>query len=127
MSHRTPKLRKLAKAARAQSTPETRPLIENIIAHMERSPSYYSALGRFVSDFSRIETTLQRTLWIAAGVSDNVAPAVFSGLKVEGCLQFIKRIADAKGWKTSQSDLLEEITSRLGPINKLRNDILHYG
>jgi hypothetical protein len=39
----------------------------------------------------------------------------------------IKRIAEATNWPTAKKERLEEITLRLGPINKLRNDILHYG
>jgi hypothetical protein len=119
----------IAKALRSakNQTPEYRALIENAIARMERTPAYYEALGGFVTEFARVETTLQQTLWLAAGVPATVARAIFSGLKVEGCLQFIKRVADAKNWSATQQAQLKEITDRLGPINKLRNDILHHG
>lgn len=123
-----PKFQELAKALRsAADTPEYQSFVEDALARMERGPAYYTALGRFVSDFARVETTLQQTLWMAAGAPVTVARAVFSGLKVEGCLQFIKKIADAKKWKPAQKQRLEEITERLGPLNKLRNDILHHG
>jgi hypothetical protein len=113
--------------SKTDATPEFKAFAEGLIARMKHGPAYYDALGHFVSDFSRIETTLQQALWMAAGVEPTVARAIFSGLKVEGCLQFMKRIADAKKWKPDQKRRLEEITQRLGPLNKLRNDILHYG
>ncbi len=39
----------------------------------------------------------------------------------------MRRIADAKKWSAANKNRLEEIASHLGLINKLRNDILHYG
>jgi hypothetical protein len=119
----------IAKAFReaAADNPEQLAIMEGIIAHMKRTPPYYAALGRFVSRFSQVETTLQTSLWIIARIKPPVAPAIFNGLKIEGCLQVIKRIADAKNWSAAKKKRLEEITNRLGPINRLRNDILHYG
>src|SRR5690349_17173983 len=71
-------------------------------SYAKKTATYYEALGRFVTRFSHIETFLQQTLWSAARVDSPVAPAIFSGLKVEGCLQYLKRIADAKGWNADQ-------------------------
>src|ERR1700722_13093198 len=120
------KLQKLAESLRASAyTREAKAFVDDVIARVERSPAYYAALGRFVSDFSRVETTLQYALWAAAGVGRPLGPAIFSGHKIDGCLQLMKRIADAKGWELSQKEMLDEITDRLGPLNRLRNDILH--
>jgi hypothetical protein len=118
----------LAKAMRAKAeNPEQLAAFENIIAHIKRSPPYYAALGRFVSKFAQVETILQTSLWMIARIKPPIAPAIFNGFKIEGCLGTIKRIADAKNWSARKKDQLEEITNRLGPINRLRNDILHYG
>ena len=122
------KLEELAESLRASAdTPEAKAFVEDAIARIERSPAYYAALGQFVSSFSRVETTLQYALWAAARVHRPLGPAIFSGYKIEGCLQLMKRIADAKDWEPSQKEMLEEITNRLGPLNRLRNDILHFG
>jgi hypothetical protein len=122
------KLKAFAGAIRSGAdTPQAKAFVEDVIARIERSDAYYTALGKFVSDFSRVETTLHTSLWAIAGVRAPVAQAIFSGFKIEGCLQLIKRIADAKNWPATSKQRLENITSHLGPINKLRNDILHYG
>lgn len=122
------KLKAFAEAIRSKAdTPQAKAFVENVIARIERSDAYYTALGNFVNNFSQVETTLQHTLWMVSGVKADVAPAIFSGLRVEGCLQFLRRIADAKKWNSPKKQALEEIIARLGPINKLRNDILHYG
>jgi len=118
----------LAKVMREKAeSPEQLAVMEGVIAHIKRAPPYYAALGRFVSKFAQVETILQTSLWMIARTKPPVAPAIFNGLKIEGCLGAIKRIADAKNWSAKKKDRLEEIINRLGPINRLRNDILHYG
>lgn len=122
------KLKAFARAIRSGAdTPQAKAFVEDVVARIERSDAYYTTLGKFVSDFSRVETTLHNSLWAVAGVPPPVAQAIFSGFRIEGCLQLIRRIADAKKWPAANKNRLEEIASHLGPINKLRNDILHYG
>ncbi len=77
--------------------------------------------------FSDIEATMQATLWHFAGVSTPTAQAVFSGTRIEGAMQFINRIADAQRWKKSKRNQIQHIFTQLGHLNKLRNEILHYG
>ena len=67
------------------------------------------------------------TLWHFAGVSTPTAQAVFSGTRIEGAMQFINRIADAQRWKKSKRNQIQHIFTQLGHLNKLRNEILHYG
>jgi len=93
----------------------------------EKAEGYMLALGRFVSIFSKVEATLQTSLWKLAGVPEPTAQAVFSGLRVDACIQFIGRIADAQKWEKRRKDELRYVFSQLGMINKLRNNILHYG
>jgi|ERR1039457_6746729 hypothetical protein len=79
-----------AEALRSKAnTPEFKAFAEDVIARMKRTPAYYAALGRFVTEFSRVETTILTSLGVVAGVPPPVAQAIFSGIKVEGCLQFI--------------------------------------
>jgi hypothetical protein len=77
--------------------------------------------------FSDIEASMQATLWHFAGVSTPTAQAVFSGTRIEGAMQFINRIADAQRWKKSKRNQIQHIFTQLGHLNKLRNEILHYG
>ncbi len=89
--------------------------------------AYMLALGRFVSEFSNVEAIIQTALWKFSGVAEPTAQAVFSGVRIEGCIQFINRIAAAQKWSKAKKNELEHVLSHLGKINKLRNDILHYG
>jgi hypothetical protein len=55
------------------------------------------------------------------------AQAVFSGVRVNGAMQFINRLADAQNWDKARKDELQFMFAQLGIINRLRNDLLHYG
>ena len=80
---------------------------------------YYDALGQFVTAFSQVETTLLRALWQLA--------QFLSGVRIEGAIGFINRIADAENWPKDKRSDWQKIFTQIGLINKLRNDILHYG
>jgi hypothetical protein len=88
---------------------------------------YYDALGRFVTAFSMVETTLLRVLWKLAHLEAPYAQAVLSGVRIEGSMGYINRIADAEKWSPEKRQNWQKIFSQIGLINKLRNDILHYG
>jgi hypothetical protein len=93
----------------------------------EHLDTYHRALGAFVSAFSQVEATLLRALWILAKLKPPYAQAVLSGVKIEGAMGLINRIAEAEQWPESKKSQWEVVFSQLGIINKLRNDILHYG
>ena len=42
-------------------------------------------------------------------------------------MKLINRIADAQKWRKPQREKLTYVFQHLGQLNKLRNDILHYG
>ena len=88
---------------------------------------YYDALGRFVTAFSQVETTLLRALWTLARLQAPYAQAVLSGVRIEGAMGLINRIADAEKWAPEKRQDWQKIFAHIGLINKLRNDILHYG
>ncbi|MHA1548016.1 MAG: hypothetical protein ACTSU0_10020 [Alphaproteobacteria bacterium] len=89
--------------------------------------SFLYSLGRFVSTFANTETHIQTVLWHFAGVEAPIAPAVFSGVRINAALGSLKRIADAKKWDKRKTDELKELSQRMGEITQLRNDILHFG
>src|ERR1700675_4670161 len=96
-------------------------------AFREHIGNYHRALGAFVSAFSQVEATLLRILWILARLEAPYAQAVLSGVKIEGAMGFINRIAEAEQWPENKKSQWQVIFTHLGLINKLRNDILHYG
>jgi hypothetical protein len=93
----------------------------------KQAEPYLIALGRFVSLFSQIEANLQSALWRFAKVPTPTAQAIFSGIRTDGAMQYIRRIADAEQWSKEKKAELEQVFAKLGAINKLRNDLLHYG
>lgn len=96
-------------------------------AKLDAMDRYHMALGSFVSKFSQVECTLQTVLWTIARVSDATGKAVFSGVRPDQALSYLNRIADAEKWPAERKANLTLIADRLGPITKLRNDLLHYG
>jgi hypothetical protein len=91
------------------------------------SNEYYLALGRFVSEFTEIECTMQVALWRLSKVNSPVAQAVFSGVRAEESSSKITRIAEAENWSKERQAQWKVISNRLGILRTLRNDILHYG
>jgi hypothetical protein len=88
---------------------------------------YHEALGEFISVFSEVETNLLSALWHLAGVKPPIAQAVLTGIKVEGAIGLINRLADAENWSEARKASFKKFSDQLGLINKLRNDILHNG
>jgi hypothetical protein len=68
-----------------------------------------------------------KALWIMAQLEPPYAQAVLSGVKIEGAMSFINRIAEAEQWPDEKTTQWHAVFSQLGLLNKLRNDILHYG
>jgi hypothetical protein len=90
----------------------------------EEQAGYYRALGQFVSRFAEVEGVLFLYLYTFAGVDENTAKAVLSGVRVHDGVSFIKRIAYVRN--TTLSAELEEVLSQLLIINDARNLILHH-
>jgi len=98
-----------------------------MIAALAGVDVFHLALGQFVAKFSETEALIQTTLWELAGVEPPTAQAVFSGIRTDGAMQYINRIAAAQNWPQPRADLALYAFAQLVPINKLRNNILHYG
>jgi len=93
----------------------------------EHVDKYHLSLGRFVSAFSLVEATLLRVLWTLAHLQAPYAQAVLSGVRIEGAMSLINRIADAEHWPAETRAKWKAVFDQLGIINKLRNDLLHHG
>lgn len=86
---------------------------------------YWMALGRFLDDFAHVESMLQTLLWVKADTSEETARAVFSGVRIDGAKDFIRRIAESRG---DQIDpVLTRAFGQLTVLTTLRNDVVHYG
>jgi hypothetical protein len=88
---------------------------------------YHRSLGEFVAIFSQVESTLVRSLWVLAHMEAPYAQAVLSGVRVDGAMGYINRIAEAEGWPKERKGDWQRIFTQLGLLNKLRNDLLHHG
>lgn len=88
---------------------------------------YYRALGEFVAEFTEIEAAMQAALWHLTKVSNATARAVFSGLRADDACNKITRIGDVENWNEAKRADWQMISSHLGILRTLRNDILHYG
>jgi hypothetical protein len=93
----------------------------------EELARYEQSLGRFIMAFSHVEANLQNAVWELAGVPSPTAQAVFSGVRIEAALGLIRRIAEAQKWTKIKRDNFDGVLVHLGHINRLRNDIVHYG
>ena len=93
----------------------------------KQAEPYFLALGRFVSVFAQVESMLATVLWKHAGVPPPLAQAVFSGVRTEAAMQYIRRIADAQNWPAAHKTNIELVFAQLSALTKLRNDILHFG
>jgi hypothetical protein len=109
-------------------TPEKRSALVRALAGVTFDlDSFHRSLGNFVSRFSDTEVNLQIALWQLAGLERRVAVSLLSGLRIDGASSVLSRLADAQKWPKVKRDALDAIKAHLGPITRLRNDILHYG
>jgi hypothetical protein len=89
--------------------------------------AHWQSLGRFVLTFALVEDNLQAALRICAGVTSEVARAIFSGTRVDAACSYIRRIAEAKNWSEDRKKEIDYIFRQTAEITRVRNDILHYG
>jgi len=92
---------------------------------LQNIEAYWTALGRFASQFSQLERQLQLYLMIEAGVDFKLAPAIFSGVKIDAAKSYIKRLRELKG--RAEDEFLNRLFAQISIVTTARNDILHYG
>jgi hypothetical protein len=88
---------------------------------------YLAALGRFVHAFSWVEDHVAILLWITADVQQPTAQALLSGVKIEQAISLLGRVMDAREISGPDREALEEALRQVSLINKVRNEILHFG
>lgn len=90
-------------------------------------PLYWSALGQFIEGYATTEAVMFQTLAFRSGVSTKMAQAVFSGVRTDAAIGYIKRIYEAHGVKNDEQEEMEYVFTQLKLITDLRNWLVHYG
>jgi len=90
---------------------------------------YWSALGRFIHECAAVETALHTLVLHMTGVSRGVAKAIFSGLRTDGAMDFIRRLntARAGGPDAYIAAEIDAVFPQIKAITQTRNDIVHLG
>ncbi|MCK0129044.1 hypothetical protein [Erythrobacter sp. F6033] len=86
---------------------------------------YWYALGKFVHRYAEIEATMHQILRIVSGTSVLTSKVLFSGVRVRGAADTIKRFYSASGQLVPND--LERAFERIGEITKIRDRLLHNG
>ncbi len=86
---------------------------------------YYLALGMFIQRYAGIEARLQALLWRYAEVPPEVARSIFSGVRVDQAVSFIKRLHKSRG--IEMHPMMIDTLDQIGVINAARNLTIHYG
>jgi hypothetical protein len=93
---------------------------------MENRRRFWVVLGQFVECFAHVESIIQVLLWHVSRVEVSVAQAIFSGVRAHQAIDFINRILDSEGERREKQALAGCFT-QFALLNRIRNDILHYG
>lgn len=101
--------------------PKFSPAVSELLPH-ER---YYLALGLFVQRYAGIEARLQTLLWRYAEVPPEVARSIFSGVRVDQAMSFVKRLHKSR--EIEMHPMMIDTLDQIGVINTARNLIIHYG
>src|SRR3954453_16679592 len=86
---------------------------------------FYISLGRFLHQYSLLETAMLTVLIGVSGVTQSVGRSIYSGTKARTARRYTNRILDA----TSRADLnvkLKPYFDQISLINSMRDEILHY-
>lgn len=86
---------------------------------------YFACLGAFIHQFAQVESLLFTQLVLESKIPANVARAIFSDAKNDRARDLIKRIRASRG--LPESPLLKRAFDQLSEINRLRNDLVHFG
>jgi hypothetical protein len=88
-------------------------------------PPYWEALGRFIYYYSRVENAMKITLRLVTRTRPATARALFSGVRIRGAIDFIRRTREEEGRKIPK--YVEEAFGHIAGITTERDRILHYG
>ena len=90
-------------------------------------PNYHRALGQFIETFSCCEGIVFSVLTFYAGVTIPVAKVLFGRTRMDGAIDYINRLVEARSMVPERRPDLTKILSQLRLITEMRNRIIHYG
>jgi hypothetical protein len=93
----------------------------------ERLRVYWLTLGEFIDNFAKVETATHLALRWYTRTQTVVAKAVFSGVRADAAVEYLRRLAEAAFINASEWTELEPVLNQLRAINAMRNRILHEG
>jgi hypothetical protein len=88
---------------------------------------YWLALGRFIDAYSTMELILNLSLRHYAKMPDPVAQAIFFNTRIDSAIQFLNRLIDTGEIGEPAKSDLKALFAQLLIINRIRNDVIHYG
>jgi len=97
--------------------------LEKII---DLDPKYHKALGQFIEAYATCEMYLYFLLQKIAGVSPEIGAAIFSGVRTEQAISFIRRIWLVQEPAKDVRKELDEAMKQLAAINDARNVMVHH-
>lgn len=92
-----------------------------------RLERYHTALGSFVAMFAEVELMLNFAVWHYSNVNKPMATAIFGPIRVEECSNKLRNIVTAHDLKGDRIKELMILLNQIQIIQKIRNDILHFG
>jgi hypothetical protein len=100
---------------------------DDFIKQLARRSAYHQALGQFLDMFSNIEAIMHLVLRYYAQTPEPIALAIFSGVRVDGAMNYVNRIIEVVPPKPELQAELKYVFEQLSIINKVRNDLVHHG
>lgn len=88
--------------------------------------AFVRELGQLTLAWSDLETVIYKLLKHYAGVSDEVARAVFSGTRARTAVGFLRAIAHNTSMESTRQSDLEEIFTQTLAINSMRDFVVHH-
>jgi hypothetical protein len=91
---------------------------------MEKYRPYWTALGRFIHEFARVEYLLQVLLRTLTGLSPEISGAIFADFRVASAKDAINRILIATD-QSEAHDRLAPALDQMSTISGVRNKAVH--
>lgn len=86
---------------------------------------YWKALGRFIHFYAITERETFTLFVDKAGLTREMAKALFSGLRVRDAMNLLRRVAETRGEEVP--DYVERAMTQLTHITSARDNIVHHG
>ncbi len=91
-----------------------------------KNAPYWQKVGQLIESFALVEDELNKLLAFYSRVSPPTARALFSGVRTDAAMGYIRRIMAVEETPEIRKRDLEDIFSHLTAINEVRNLLIHY-